>query len=231
MKRLIGSVLALSCLCAMPALAQESENTEKEAAGDKVPLKIELPKPLFVGTPSNIASENLEEITGKSRGDFMVPPDVELLSEGAYVTSSDPAPIIGDLEMITDGDKEGSDGSYVELGPGKQWVQIELEETAEIYAIVVWHYHSQARAYKDVVVRVGTDEDLLEDPVTLFNNDHDNSSGLGLGKDKEWIETYEGKLIDGKQTKGSVVRLYSDGNTSSPMNHYVEVEVYGRPIE
>jgi hypothetical protein len=27
------------------------------------------------------------------------------------------------------------------------------------------------------------------------------------------------------------VRLYSQGNTSDELNHYIEVEVYGRPAE
>ena len=47
------------------------------------------------------------------------------------VTSSDDAPVIGELAMVTDGDKEGADGSYVELGPDKQWVQIDLGAAAD----------------------------------------------------------------------------------------------------
>ena len=45
----------------------------------------------------------------------------------------------------------------------------------------------------------------------------------------EWIETNEGRLIDAKGVKGRYVRLYSNGNTSNDMNHYIEIEVYGRP--
>jgi hypothetical protein len=63
--------------------------------------------------------------------------------------------------------------------------------------------------------------------VTVFNNDHDNSSKLGLGKDKEYIEVAEGKLFDPKGAKGRYVRLYSNGNTTNDLTHYVEVEVYG----
>ena len=29
----------------------------------------------------------------------------------------------GTLDMITDGDKSGDEGSWIELGPGKQWVR------------------------------------------------------------------------------------------------------------
>ena len=35
--------------------------------------------------------------------------------------ASDSAPVIGELSFITDGDKTGVDGSYVELGPELQW--------------------------------------------------------------------------------------------------------------
>ena len=56
----------------------------------------------------------------------MVAAGTRKLSEGATVTASDEAPIIGELAMVTDGDKEGADGSFVEFGPGVQWVQIDL---------------------------------------------------------------------------------------------------------
>jgi hypothetical protein len=55
------------------------------------------------------------------------------------------------------------------------------------------------------------------------------SAGLGLGKDLEYIENYLGKLIDAKGVRGRYVRLYSRGNTSNDLNHYIEVEVYGKP--
>jgi len=40
---------------------------------------------------------------------------------------------------------------------------------------------------------------------TVFNNDHDNTSGLGAGKDKEYIETFDGKLFDPKGVKARYV--------------------------
>jgi hypothetical protein len=137
------------------------------------------------------------------------------------------------LVLVTDGDKEGSDGSFVELGPEKQWVQIDLGAPATIYALAVWHYHSEGRVYHDVIVQVADDADFVKGVKTVFNNDFDNSSGLGVGKDLEYIEDYRGKLIDarnkqGQPVKGRYVRLYSKGNTSNDMNHYVEVEVFGK---
>ncbi|MGA2532187.1 MAG: discoidin domain-containing protein [Candidatus Aminicenantales bacterium] len=198
---------------------------------DKEILKIQLPKPMFVGTPKNIRTPNLEPITGKPRGPFLVPMGTVLLSAGKPVTASDKEPVIGELSFITDGKKSGEDGYYVELGPGLQWVQIDLGKSSPLEAIVVWHYHSQARVYRDVAVQVSDDKDFIAGVTTLYNNDHDNTSGLGIGKDREYIETYEGKLVDAKGVKARYVRLFSAGNTSNDMNHYVEVEVYGLPAK
>src|SRR5215475_4139324 len=107
-------------------------------ADDMVPLKTELPKPQFVGTPVPINVPNLEpKLTGK-RPDFMVPAGTVNLAKGKKVTASDSEPVVGTLDLVTDGDKEGDEGSWVELAPGKQWCQIDLEKDANIYAILAW---------------------------------------------------------------------------------------------
>jgi hypothetical protein len=203
----------------------DSQGTDQE----KVVLELKLPKPMFVGTPRNIRSPNLEKITGKKRRPFYVPKGTELLSLDKQVAGSETEPIIGELKFVTDGEKSGEEGYFVELGPGVQYVQIDLEGSYHLHAILIWHYHSQARVYRDVVVQVSDDPDFITGVKTLFNNDHDNSSGLGVGKDKEYIEVNEGRLIDPRGVANRYVRLYSRGNTSNDMNHYVEVEVYGTP--
>ncbi len=226
MKRIFRSIgpLVLALAIALPALAG-AQDQGKEA------LKIQLPKPMFVGTPKNIRTPNLEPLTGKPRGVFMVPVGTVLLSAGKPVAASDKEPVIGEIAFVTDGKKSGEDGYYVEFGPGLQWVQIDLGKPQILSAVVAWHYHSQARVYRDVVVQVSDDKDFVSGVTTIFNNDHDNTSGLGAGKDKEYIETYEGRLFDAKGVKARYVRLYSAGNTSNDMNHYVEVEVYGAPAK
>ena len=197
----------------------------------KVELKLKLPKPMFVGTPRNIRTANLEAVTGRPRAPFFVPAGTKLLSLGKPVAASDMAPVIGEVGFVTDGEKSGEDGYFVEFGPGKQWVRIDLKESAAISVILLWHYHSQARVYRDVVVQVSDDKDFVTGVTTVFNNDHDNTSGLGIGKDKEYIETNEGRLIDAKGIRARYVRLFSNGNTSNDMNHYVEAEVYGIPVK
>ena len=195
----------------------------------KVELKLTLPKPMFVGTPTNIKSPNLEVITGKSRGPFYVPVGTKLVSGKRAVRSSDQHPVIGELDMVTDGEKSGADGYFVELGPGRQWIQIDLGASYALHAILAWHYHAQARVYRDVIVHVSDDRDFKKNVTTVFNNDHDNSAGLGVGQDKEYIEVAEGRLFDPKGARGRYVRLYSQGSTANDLNHYVEVEVYGTP--
>ena len=197
-----------------------------------VPLDIKLPRAQIIGTPKNVPpAPTLEKHVDKNRPPFMVPAGTTLLSKGKKVTSSDMAPIIGDLNLITDGDKETTDGSFVELGFGKQWVQIDLGEPAALYALVVWHFHGEMCVYHDVVIQVADDADFIENVRTVYNNDFDNSSGLGVGKDLEYFEDYRGRLIDAKGITGRYVRLYSNGNTSDGQNHYIEVEVYGKPAK
>ena len=116
----------------------------------------------------------------------------------------------------------------VELPPGVQSVTIDLQDECTIYAIVLWHFHKQARVYFDVIVQVADDPDFLTNVRTLFNNDRDNAAGLGAGKDLNYVETAEGKLIDAKGVNARYVRLYSNGNNINALNHYVEVEVYGQ---
>ena len=200
-----------------------------QAPAGQEELKLKLPKPMFIGTPTNLRSANLEAVTGKPRGPFYVPKGTVLLSAKKKVTSSDSAPVIGELDMINDGEKAGGDGFFVELGPGPQWVQIDLGASHPLYAILAWHYHSQARIYRDVIVQVSDDPTFKAGVNTIFNNDHDNTSKLGAGKDKEYIEVAEGRLFDPKGAKGRYVRLWSNGNTTNDLTHYVEVEVYGLP--
>lgn len=207
-----------------------AENTEPEEVPDNMqPLPLELPKPMFVGTPANLSGvENLEPDTRQARPPFFAPAGVTNLALNKPVTSSEMQPFTGTLEMIVDGDKEAADGSVVELGPFVQWVQIDLLDMYELYAIVFWHYHKTARVYYDVAVQVSNDEDFVTDVTTLFNNDIDNSLGLGVGQDQHYIDKAEGKLVDAKGTQARYVRLYSQGNNQNDYTHYIEVEVYGK---
>lgn len=199
--------------------------------GKLVPIKLELPKPMFIGTPQNLKVKNLQKPLGKLRPAFLAPPGTVNIALGKTVYSSDDFPVIGEVEMITDGDKNAAEGSFVELGPFLQDVTIDLGTNYKMYAIVFWHFHKQARVYFDVVVQTAEDKDMTENVTTLFNNDIDNSARFGVGKDMHYVETSEGKLIDAKGVTGRFVKLYSKGNTNNDLNHYIEVAVYGLPVK
>jgi hypothetical protein len=62
---------------------------------------------------------------------------------------------------------------------------------------------------------------------TLYNNDDDNSLGLGVGSDLMYFETNLGRIVRANGVQARYVRLYSRGNLDDDMNRYTEVEVYG----
>ncbi len=200
---------------------------------DLVPLPLVLPKAMFVGTPQNMEGvTHLAKPLGRPRDPFLAPKGTTNVSFGKPVTCvSDPEPIIGQISYITDGDKEASDGSNVELGPFLQNIVIDLGAEYEIYAILVWHFHKNERVYFDVIAQLASDGDFIDNVTTVFNNDIDNSAGMGTGTDMHYVETNEGKLIDAKGSRGRYVRLYSNGNNNNELNHYIEVEVWGKPVK
>ena len=198
------------------------------------PVPLKLPRPMFCGTPRMIPPGlRLRPRKGprKPRPPLVAPMNVFNAASEKPVTSSDDWPVIGELDMITDGDKRGVDGAMVELGPEVQWVQIDLGRAHAIFAVLVWRDHGRTLVYHDVIIRVADDKDFTKNVRTIFNNDHDNSSGLGIGKDWEYIETHEGLLVPTEGLKARYVRLYSNGSTSDGLNRYTEVEVYALPAK
>ncbi|MEM1159123.1 MAG: hypothetical protein AAF649_03480 [Verrucomicrobiota bacterium] len=212
----------LSILMAVTAVATSSGTLHA------VPLKTEIPDEIIEGTPLPVQGVPGLEQAPKAAPSIDVPEGTALLSKGKPVTASDDFPFVGELGYVTDGDKQGGEGYFVELLDGLQWVQIDLEKESEINAVWIWHFHSQARAYHDVIVQLSNDPEFKSGVTTIFNNDYDNSAAMGKGNDAPYIESRFGKLIDAKGKKAQYVRLYSAGNTSNDMNHYTEVEIFGK---
>jgi hypothetical protein len=225
------AVVLLLCILPGPLPAQAPAKTAAGAAEKLVPIPIQLPKPMFEGTPQNLAVPNLQKPLGRPRDPFLAPVGVTNVAKGKKVTSSDMEPVIGEIEQVTDGDKKGADGSFVELGPGVQQVTIDLGAPHEVFAVLFWHFHKTPRVYLDVIVQAADDPAFTKNVRTIFNNDHDNTSRLGAGKDMNYVETAEGRLVDAKGSRARYVRLYSRGSSANELNHYVEVEVYGRPAK
>jgi len=208
------------------------EASKASPAADKarkglVPLPLKLPKPTVMPTPRNIPPGTRVKVPWAPRKPFYAPKGVRNVALKKPMTGSDAEPVVGTLDMITDGDTRAGDGNYVELGYGVQYVQIDLRKTHSIHAVVVWHEFSDRRVYHDVIVQVADDRDFITNVRTLYNNDHDNSAGMGLGKDWGYFETNEGLLVDAKGVKARYVRLYSNGSTGDELNRYTEVAVFG----
>jgi hypothetical protein len=198
-------------------------------ADNLVPLVIKLPAEAFVGTPSDAPVDTtVEKPSGKPRPPLMVPPGVSNVALHKPVTTSDTNQLAENLVKVTDGQKEAGEDNVVLLHKGPQWVQIDLGNPYEIYAVVVWHGHDEPKVYHAVVAQLADDDKFTQNVRTLFNNDHKNLNKLGTGTEREYFESHEGKLIEGKGTVARYVRLYSDGSTVSRLNEYTEIEVYGR---
>jgi hypothetical protein len=232
--KLVKTTIGLAALGLLGLVATSftARAQDKPAAKEElVPAQIKLPVAAFTGTPKNFPKE-VEMQPEKPRPLPMWPKGATNLALNQPVTSSDNAPSIGDLKMITDGDKEAKEGSYVELGPGRQWVQVDLGASVDIYGVLVWHYHSEPRVYKAVVVQVSDDKDFVKDVKTIYNNDADEIMGFGQGTEKQYLEYFGGRLIDlvakKMPTKARYVRFWSAGNTNDDQNHYTEVEVWGK---
>ena len=203
------------------------------ADAELAPLPLKLPMPTLKGTPDDLPKgPNIEPPTEKLRPAFLAPKGAANVALRKKVASSDKNPVNGELSQVTDGEKEAFDEQVVEMRRGVQWVQVDLGEVCDVYAIVVWHDHRWVQLFRSVVVQAADDPDFTQNVKTLFNNDAENVAGLGIGSDKQYFETQEGKLIpikDGLKTR--YLRFYTKGSTLSAFNNYEEIEVYGRPIK
>jgi hypothetical protein len=195
-------------------------------AQDKEALTLQLPAPTLKGTPEQLPSgPNIEPNSEKAPAALLIAKGVKNVALGKTVTTS-VKPFTGEPAQITDGKKEAFDYDTVEMKKGAQWVQVDLGESFKIEAIAIWHDHRYIQVMHDVIVQVSDDPEFKTGVTTLFNNDTDNSSGLGVGSDREYFERHFGRVFDGKGTKARYVRGYTKGSHLSALNCWQEIEVY-----
>ena len=207
----------------LTAGAEDAKKTE--------PLALQLPAPTLKGTPEDLPKgANIEDYSDKAPPAFLVPKGVTNLAADKPATSS-VKPFTGEMSQITDGKKEAFDYDSVEMKKGAQWVQVDLGASCLIYAVALWHDHRYIQVMHDVIVQVSDDPEFKTGVTTLYNNDTDNSSGLGVGTDREYFETKFGRIVDGKGTKARYVRGYTKGGSLSALNCWQEIEVYGLPAD
>ena len=219
----ISSILALTAFGAGSFQASAAEAT--------VPLKIKLPQHTIKGTPEDLpAGPNIEPPPKTAPALPKVPEGVENVALGKPVTSS-VSPYTGELSQITDGRREPLDEDVVEFKRGFHWVQVDLGESFEIYAMAMWHDHRLLQAFHDVILQVSNDPEFKEGVTTVYNNDTDNSSNLGIGRDREYFELEFGRVLPVKGVKARYVRGYTKGSSLSAINCWQEIEVYALPAK
>lgn len=199
------------------------------SAADTVPLVIKLPAHTVKGTPEDLPTgPNIDPPPKTAPAPLQVPAGVVNVALGKKVTGSI-APYSGELTQVTDGKREPYDEDVVEFKKGTQWVQVDLGESVTVHAIAMWHDHRLLQAMRDVIVQISDDPEFKEGVTTVFNNDSDNSSKLGVGTDREYFELEFGRIVPVKGVKGRYVRGYTKGSSLTAINCWQEIEVYALP--
>jgi hypothetical protein len=138
------------------------------------------------------------------------------------VNVSDPPP-----SKLTNGNTASTD--YVTVGSSGELVyaQIDLGTLKDVSQIKMWHFHSDGRTYKDVVVQLSKTADFSSYVTTVFNNDKDNSSGQGYGSDDEYAESANGKTLTFAPVTARYARFWLKGNSVNANNNFVELQIFG----
>lgn len=214
----INFLAALLAFCASVfAAPAETPKPASNSANDLVEWKSVLPK---ADAKSAGKTPALPRI--------MVPRGAKNLAAGKIVTSSSGISS-ENLKSLTDGRKE----AVQSLDKGLHWVQIDLTQPCQIYAVHLWHSFAAPSVYKDVVIQVSNDAKFKKGAIiTLFNNSRDEKSRFGVGPNDPYIESRNGLLVDcsGLDKLGVIgryVRFWSNGNQIDEWNRYLEIEVIG----
>jgi hypothetical protein len=192
---------------------------------------LQIPEPGYTSSPLPVLAVPNFELSPGRQESFDAPPGLGNIARSATVSSSDGCPLSGFLDRVNDGLNSPDFAEHgLELSAGQQWICLDLHQPTELHAVVVWHRYDMPAAYEDVLVEA-SDSPTFEPARTtiLYNNDADNSLGRGVGRDPVYLETNLGRIIRANATRARYVRLWSNGRFMDGINHYTEVEIWGRP--
>lgn len=143
------------------------------------------------------------------------------------------------LSVVTDGDRSTSEYALIATDSVAKYIQLNLGEPHLITKVNILNdYNPDApRAGKDLIVQLSNDPAFGTGVTTIYNNDADNSAGLGAGSDAEYVEPSTGAgltVTPGSPVSAHYVRYWANGHTRTgtsiynAMNTPVEVEVYAQ---
>ncbi|WP_135550227.1 fibronectin type III domain-containing protein [Paenibacillus cymbidii] len=159
---------------------------------------------------------------------------------GKTVASNATSPSNQPLSAATDGVKDRDKYVLYSVADGPKWVQVDLGKAYDIARINIrndWGASGTYRKGVDLIVQTSNDPTFSTGVTTVFNNDGDNSSGLGAGTDSEYMELADGSGKDiflNDTVNARYVRYWANGHirTNGQLNLVdtpVEIEVYADP--
>ncbi|MFD2334317.1 fibronectin type III domain-containing protein [Cohnella sp. GCM10020058] len=163
------------------------------------------------------------------------------VAKNKSVTSNGTASNNVPLSILTDGVTARDQYALIGVSTGPKWVQVDLGQAFGIKKINIrndWGASADTyRTGRDHVVQVSNDPNFATGVTTVFNNDQDNSSGLGVGTDAEYQEPADGSgktITLSSAINARYVRFSANGHvrvnqTYNAVNTPVEIEVYADP--
>jgi|GEM_PF-3600447 len=139
------------------------------------------------------------------------------------------------LSYLTDGDRHNQSYVLIALDGSPRWVQVDLGKEVPIVELNLVNDYSTSRTGRDIIMQLSNDPSFATGVTTVFNNDADNSSGLGIGTDAEYLEPSDGSgktVTLSEPVLAQYVRVWSYGHLRTgetdyrPVNTPVEIEVY-----
>ena len=221
-KSLLAVAFAVA-FCASSVRAEDAKSTE--------PLALNLPIHTLKGTPEDLPVRAQHRAAlGQGAHAFPGAQGRQERRRG-QARHQQRAAVFGRVEPDYRRQEGATDDDAVEFKKGTQWVQVDLGQSFAIHAVAMWHDHRYVQAMHDVILQVSDDPEFKSGVTTLFNNDTDNSSGLGVGTDREYFEMEFGRVVAGKGVKARYVRGYTKGSNQSALNCWQEIEVYALPAK
>ncbi|HZG58843.1 fibronectin type III domain-containing protein [Paenibacillus sp.] len=143
------------------------------------------------------------------------------------------------LSVVTDGDRSTTEYALIATDTGAKYIQLNLGEPFAITKVNLLNDYNpdSPRTGKDLIVQLSNDPTFSTGVATIYNNDADNSVGLGAGADAEYVEPSTGAGLTvtlGSPISAQYVRYWANGHTRTQTGAYnavntpVEVEVYAQ---